>query len=166
MALAVAEQFGAMRESREVHSIAGRLISARADNDRVYLTIDQRKTGRKIELEAAWVVNCTGPAPSNSAAANPAIGSLLVHGCLRADELRLGIETTDEGRAVGADGAAVPDLFVVGTLRKPALWETTAVPELRQHAATVGAQALAVATQGAPRSPRPGFVAVPMTHLR
>jgi uncharacterized NAD(P)/FAD-binding protein YdhS len=31
----------------------------------------------------------------------------------------------------------VPDLFVVGTLRKPACWESTAVPELRQQAAAV-----------------------------
>jgi len=36
-------------------------------------------------------------------------------------------------------GAAVPDLAVVGTLRKPATWESTAVPELRSQAAEVAA---------------------------
>ncbi len=38
-------------------------------------------------------------------------------------------------RPVSADGSDVADLFVVGTLRKPAHWESTAVPELRNQAA-------------------------------
>jgi uncharacterized NAD(P)/FAD-binding protein YdhS len=33
-------------------------------------------------------------------------------------------------------------MFVVGTLRKPALWESTAVPELRGQAATVAERVL------------------------
>ena len=32
--------------------------------------------------------------------------------------------------------------FVVGTLRKPAFWESTAVPELRQQAAIAARRAL------------------------
>ena len=39
---------------------------------------------RAARIDADWVVNCTGPAPSNSAASNPAIGSLLVDGWLQA----------------------------------------------------------------------------------
>ena len=166
MALAVAETFGAMRESQEVSSIAGRLVSAQADGECVRLTVAERKSGRLVELDAAWVVNCTGPAPSNSAAANPAIGSLLVDGHLRADELGLGIDTTDEGNAIGADGNPVPDLLIVGTLRKPALWETTAVPELRQQASVAGARALALATSAARRSAPAGPAVEPSTAPR
>jgi Cysteine dioxygenase type I len=68
---------------------------------------------------------------------NPVIGSLLVDGWLCQDELALGIETTADGHAIAASGGEVPDLFVVGTLRKPAFWESTAVPELSEQAETV-----------------------------
>ena len=86
----------------------------------------------------------TGPTPSNTAAANPAIGSLLVDGWLQPDELGLGVVTDAHGRPINAEGAAVADLFVVGTLRKPALWESTAVPELRMQAAEAGRLAVAL----------------------
>jgi uncharacterized NAD(P)/FAD-binding protein YdhS len=37
----------------------------------------------------------------------------------------------------------MPDLFVIGTLRKPSVWESTAVPELRNQAAAVAECVLA-----------------------
>ena len=40
-----------------------------------------------------------------------------------------------DGNAIDRHGSEVPDLLIVGTLRKPALWESTAVPELRGQAA-------------------------------
>ena len=43
-----------------------------------------------------------------------------------------------------AEGAGVPDLFIVGTLRKPAYWESTAVPELRSQAATAAEGVFAI----------------------
>ena len=73
-------------------------------------------------MQASWIVNCTGPATANSAESNPAIGSLLVHGWIRPDELGLGLETTLAGNAINAAGETMPDLFVVGTLRKPIVW--------------------------------------------
>jgi uncharacterized NAD(P)/FAD-binding protein YdhS len=56
---------------------------------------------------------------------------------VRTDDLALGLETTPDGNAIDAHGQVAPDLFVVGTLRKPAHWESTAVPELRSQAAAV-----------------------------
>jgi uncharacterized NAD(P)/FAD-binding protein YdhS len=60
-----------------------------------------------------------------------------VHGWVRQDELALGLDTSAEGNAINAGGEVMPDLFVVGTLRKPSVWESTAVPELRNQAAGV-----------------------------
>src|SRR5262245_7582873 len=84
--------------------------------------------------------------PSNSPESNPVIGSLLVHGWLRLDELALGVETTAEGHAVAGHGEEVADMFVAGTLRKPAFWESTAVPELRGQAATVAERVVTLLT--------------------
>jgi uncharacterized NAD(P)/FAD-binding protein YdhS len=137
MAVAVAERFQRLLAEGMLRVVAGRVESAQAEGDAVRLLVCERASDRLIVLPCDWVINCTGPVPSNSAESNPAIGSLLVDGWLRPDELALGVETTADGNAVAADAAEVGDLFVVGTLRKPALWESTAVPELRQQAATV-----------------------------
>jgi uncharacterized NAD(P)/FAD-binding protein YdhS len=119
-----------------VRMLAGRVESAQANDDGVRLVVAERGTGRRVEADASWVVNCTGPLPSNTVESNPVIGSLLVAGLLRPDELALGIETTRDGNAIAADGQEVADLYLVGTLRKSTDWESTAVPELRQQAAT------------------------------
>jgi uncharacterized NAD(P)/FAD-binding protein YdhS len=137
MALAVTERFRTLHDSGVVRLVAGRVESAQAEGDKVRLVLRERVTNRLLETQATWVVNCTGPMPSNSVESNPVVGSLIVHRLLRADELALGVETTPTGNAVAEDGHEVADLFVVGTLRKPASWESTAVPELRSQAAGV-----------------------------
>jgi uncharacterized NAD(P)/FAD-binding protein YdhS len=137
MARPVAEQVSALRAQGRLGVVAGRVAEAVATEDAVKLTVRARGTDRLTELDASWVINCTGPLPSNSVEANPVVGSLLVSGLLRPDELLLGVETTPDGEAVAAGGRTVEDLFVVGTLRKPADWESTAVPELRHQAAAV-----------------------------
>lgn len=142
MALAIAEQFGELYDCGQVGVVAGRIVAARTDGNTVEIEFRDRSSKRIERFEADWVVNCTGPAPSNFAAANPAIGSLLVDGWLRADELGLGIDTTSAGNAVDDHGRVLRDLFLVGTLRKPALWESTAVPELRGQAADVAERVL------------------------
>ena len=83
------------------------------------------------------------------------IGSLLVSGVLRPDELSLGIETTPDGHAIDADGREVADLFLVGTLRKSTDWESTAVPELRNQAAAAAEGVLGLLADRVRRPVRP-----------
>jgi uncharacterized NAD(P)/FAD-binding protein YdhS/predicted metal-dependent enzyme (double-stranded beta helix superfamily) len=134
MALSVAARFYAMLERGAVRVIAGRVTSVQAEGDAVRANVSLRGSKQVIDVDAGWVVNCTGPTPSNNAEANPVISSLLVHGQLRVDELALGVETYPDGTAIAADGTRTPDMFVVGTLRKAALWESIAAPELREQA--------------------------------
>jgi uncharacterized NAD(P)/FAD-binding protein YdhS len=129
--------------------------AAHAEGEGVRLVVRERGTERTVETQAAWVINCTGPVPSNRVESNPVIGSLLVSGWLRPDDLALGIETTADGNAVGEDGQVVTDLFIVGTLRKSADWESTAVPELRNQAAGVAGGVLSVLAQRARELARP-----------
>ena len=142
MALAVAEPFRKLLDQGAVHLIAGRVELAVAGDDGVKIILRERGSGRLIDSDASWVINCTGPLPSNSVASNPVIGSLLVSGELRPDDLLLGIDTTIDGNAIAVDGKKVADLFVVGTLRKSMDWESTAVPELRNQAAATAERVL------------------------
>jgi uncharacterized NAD(P)/FAD-binding protein YdhS len=144
----VSTRLASMLRSGQVEVIAGRIASVRAEGDQLRVSVRRRKTRDMVELHAGWVVNCTGPLPSNRPESNPAIGSLMIRGQLCLDPLALGVETTERGNAVAADRSKVPDIFVVGTLRKPSFWESTAVPELREQVADIAGQLLDRITAG------------------
>ena len=115
-----------------------RLLRASATDSGV--TVHARtRDGMEHAIEANWVVNCSGPAPNGAARTDPVIASLLRTSMAQEDALGLGIESDAQGRVLDANGQPAPGLLVVGTLRRPALWESTAVPELRVQAASVAA---------------------------
>lgn len=145
MAPHIARAIAELRSAGRFELFAGRVLSARAEGGSIVTQVRRRNQGESnpdLTLRPAWIVNCTGPTPSNQAESNPVIASLLEQGALSVDELRLGIDSEGPGRTIDAVGRPNPDLFVVGTLRKPATWESTAVPELRQQAAAAAEAAL------------------------
>ena len=58
------------------------------------------------------------------------------------DALSLGLDVSDDLAILDADGQASASIFLVGPLLKARFWEATAVPELRQHAATLARKLL------------------------
>jgi uncharacterized NAD(P)/FAD-binding protein YdhS len=110
-------------------------------------------------IEAAWtprgeptlerrlvrhVINCTGPEGDPRESRSPLIRQLVETGLIRCDPLGLGIDTTEDGRVIDATGAVHPRLFAVGPAARGALWEVTAVPDIRIQARRLG-QALGAA---------------------
>jgi uncharacterized NAD(P)/FAD-binding protein YdhS len=85
-------------------------------------------------LRVARVINCTGPACDYARLDLPLVVQMRRAGWLTPDPLHLGIDTADDGRLLDADGQPVDDLYTLGPLRRPALWESTAIPEIRQQA--------------------------------
>ncbi|MBJ7530284.1 MAG: hypothetical protein JHD04_12290, partial [Nocardioides sp.] len=75
------------------------------------------------------------PTTDLDATTSPLLASLRRRGLVVGDPLGLGVRCTPEGAVLRADGDLVPGLHVVGPPRKGALWETTAVPEIRSQAA-------------------------------
>lgn len=113
---------------------AGRLIDLEHTGEDVRVTYQPRGTTQRRELTVQRVINCTGPESDPRRVRNALLRSLVDAGKLTADELRLGIHTTDDGRAINAAGQPEEWLSVVGPFRKGLLWENTAVPELRVEA--------------------------------
>jgi len=103
-----------------------------ADASRVRLEVEL--DGEVVVLAADAVVNCTGPGRSWLPPENPVVADLVRQGVARPDPFGLGLETTPEGSLVDRDGAAVPQILVIGPPRRGSLFETTAVPELRSQA--------------------------------
>jgi uncharacterized NAD(P)/FAD-binding protein YdhS len=56
---------------------------------------------------------------------------------LRPDALRLGLDVDGSFRVLGDDGAPTQGLYAVGPLTRAAVWEATAVPDLRVHTGAI-----------------------------
>jgi uncharacterized NAD(P)/FAD-binding protein YdhS len=142
MAPAVAETMDNLRQAKVFQNIAGTLVSAAADQDGIDVTFAHRGASTPKTVRVSWVVNCTGPGVHTPHATHPFLRPLLEAGTLSCDELKLGLVTDGLGRAVKPGGGTHGDLLIAGTLLKATLWESTAVPELRQQAQTAARTAL------------------------
>jgi uncharacterized NAD(P)/FAD-binding protein YdhS len=91
----------------------------------------------------AAVVNCASPEGDPDRAPEGLVADLRRQGRLRPDRLGLGLDIDDDFRAIGADGRASHDLFVVGPLTRGAAWEAIAVPDLRNQTAQAARAVLA-----------------------
>jgi uncharacterized NAD(P)/FAD-binding protein YdhS/predicted metal-dependent enzyme (double-stranded beta helix superfamily) len=142
MAPSIADEIARLRSEKQLQVAAGNIVSAVADSDGVNITLSRRDALAPQNLRVSWVVNCTGPGAHNQHQTHPFLRPLLKAGTLCNDEFCLGLLTDDYGRAQDAGGAVHENLLVAGTLRKATLWESTAIPELRQQAQTVARLAL------------------------
>lgn len=119
--------------------ISARLSRLEAGHGAIDIYFRRRGTGIEEKISAQRAINCTGPGAGLEASCPDVLQSLLQQGLCRVDPLGIGIEASSECRVLDAQGCALPDLFVLGPLLKGQLWETTAVPELKGQAQTVGA---------------------------
>ncbi|MGC4016010.1 MAG: FAD/NAD(P)-binding protein [Luteolibacter sp.] len=91
-------------------------------------------------LEAARILDATGPARDIHTLRHPLICNLLRRGFLTADVHRLGVETLADYRAVQRNGRPAPWLHVIGPMLRARYFEATAIPELRLHVAALAAR--------------------------
>ncbi len=96
--------------------------------------IKQRKSGNLLTLETDRVINCTGPQTDIRKMSRPLIQNLLKKGMIAPDELSLGMDARKDGHLLDAAKKASPFLYTLGSNLKGILWESTAVPELRNQA--------------------------------
>ncbi len=143
MATAVAARIGSLRTEGRLQVIAGHCCLAVGSETAARLELRERRSGQQVQLRSGWVVNCTGPAAFEALTEDPLFLELSAQGHVVRDEAGLGIETDEAGNAIDSHGCPDSTLKVIGTLRKPLLWESTAVPELREQAARIAAGVVA-----------------------
>jgi uncharacterized NAD(P)/FAD-binding protein YdhS len=98
-----------------LRSHAGRVRAWCEDADGVTAVLTDAR-----RLRAAHAINCTGPDTDVRRSANPLVRAMLARGIIVRDALGLGVETTDDGALVDADGHASASLSTIGTWRRPA----------------------------------------------
>ncbi|WP_273844190.1 FAD/NAD(P)-binding protein [Rubrobacter calidifluminis] len=137
----VGEVVRRMRRSGEFVVIAGRIRRLRKVPGGVEIEITLRGGGKWV-LRAFCTVNCTAPEMDLRRVGHPLIAGLLRDGRARPGPLGIGLETDGEGALVEADGSVSRILYTLGPLRKGDLWETIAIPEIREQAARLAAELL------------------------
>jgi uncharacterized NAD(P)/FAD-binding protein YdhS len=125
--------FTDLQAAARLHVHAGRIAAVTAAGPRLRVTLRRAAASRTLEVGA--LINCTGPASDLRGTPDPLLRGLLAGGRAQVDPLALGLVTEDDGRL---PGAGVP-LFLAGPLRRPRLWEATAVLELADQIAALAA---------------------------
>jgi uncharacterized NAD(P)/FAD-binding protein YdhS len=120
--------------------IAGRLLSVERAVDGVALRLARRGSSIVERRVVDHVIVATGPGDVHDAEAGPLFVRLLSRGHVARDTLGLGLRSAEDGAALGSTGRPTPGLWLLGPLRKPARWESTAVPEIREQARILAGQ--------------------------
>jgi uncharacterized NAD(P)/FAD-binding protein YdhS len=142
MAPEVAERIGALRRTGNLHVTAGRVLSVTPARGSAEVLIHRRGVAgvgapARFVIRAGAVIRATGPTERLSAAGDPLLDGLFRTGQARPGPLGLGLDVDGDGRLIGDDGEPSAVLWAIGPLRRGALLETTAVPEIRVQAAAL-----------------------------
>lgn len=101
------------------------------------LRVRVEQDGRTAEIAARWLINATGPATDITATQDPLLRGLLHAGLATPDPLRLGLQAAADGALLDVSGRPSGTLFTLGPPLRGQLYETTAVPEIRDQAAAL-----------------------------
>lgn len=125
----IASALDALIAGGRLSVIAGRVAATEVSPDAVTLSVHSPRRAMR-PLTVQWLIDCTGP--GHDAATTPLSAALIAEGRARLDPLKLGLDLDDAGHVMHADGTPDPDLYVLGPPARAALWETIAVPDIRQ----------------------------------
>jgi uncharacterized NAD(P)/FAD-binding protein YdhS len=132
----------AMQASGQLRQHRGRLSEVRLRDDRLDIAFVHHSGWDT--LRADRIIDCSGLQGDIRRVPSSLVAMLIASGAVRPGRHGIGLETTDRGAIVGADGIESARMFAVGSVRIGERWESVAVPDLRQQAATV-AEAVGVA---------------------
>jgi len=154
MAPQVGAAIAELRAQGQLHLHAGHVLGFALEHDDVVVRLRPRGQLEETQLRVQRVLNCTGPSSLLAQPANSLVGELLSSGFARADPLGLGLETRN-GALVDARGRASSRLFALGGVRRPELWESTAIPEIRAQAQALAQVLLPQAPEQPEHAPGP-----------
>ncbi|HEX6565858.1 MAG TPA: FAD/NAD(P)-binding protein [Chthoniobacterales bacterium] len=113
----------------------GRIFSIAPEKE--FLSVQFRDSNEHSDrvLRVRYVVNCTGPECNYHKLTDPLVVQLFSRGIIVPDPLFLGLDVGLGGTILNLQGERVTHLHTLGSPQKGILFETTAVPELREQAA-------------------------------
>lgn len=133
--LHVHDRMQQLRLDGRLHVTAGRILDITETHGTVTVEYFDRRHGDVRRIQAARVINCTGPETDVMKLDGTLLKNAVHRGIIQQDELKLGIRVDTATLAVrNGDGAPHERLFALGSILRGELWETTGVTELRVQA--------------------------------
>jgi uncharacterized NAD(P)/FAD-binding protein YdhS len=129
-----AQRLDQLLAERRAQVIAGRITKLRQLSDGVEVEYRARGTQQISTLRVCAIVNCIGPDTDIQCNGSLLLAQLLKDGLIAPDVHGLGLMVSSDLQLIDTHRNIVEGLWYVGPLLKGALWEATAVPELRLHA--------------------------------
>ena len=108
-------------------------LKARPQGPLIELNPGDGKRVRDVHM----VMNCTGSTALIAATAEPLLTQLLEEGFAQAGPGGLGLANDADGRVINRGGLPQCGLWTIGPMRQGSLWESTAIPEIRQQSETL-----------------------------
>jgi uncharacterized NAD(P)/FAD-binding protein YdhS len=138
----VGRSIAALEGEGRLHRLRGRMRSVAVLGDNLQLQLASVPAGNPQTLDADLVIQTTGMNNDIRRTGHPLVGQLLTNGHVVSDPLGLGMQAMPDGRlARGEDYWS--NLFAIGSMLRGTLWESTAMPEIRQQARSLADQLLA-----------------------
>jgi uncharacterized NAD(P)/FAD-binding protein YdhS len=138
MAPHVADLVEAEQHAGSLQVVCGRVVGITpADGG---LTLAVATTVDRFEIRTAHAINCTGPSLNYRRTGSPLLRSMIENGDLVPGLDGGGLRCTPDGELIDAAGAVMPDLLAIGPARQGVLFESIAIPELRQQARDLAAR--------------------------
>lgn len=117
------------------------------------LTVTLRhRDGTDTTTSYAAAINCSGP--GRIADSSPLVRSLIAEGLAVPGPHRFGVATDRYGALLRRDGSVNSSLWTLGPPRRGPLWETTAIPEIRDQAHALARRLANPATTTPGKAPR------------
>lgn len=139
-----------LRAGGQLQVTAGRLRSiAPAPDGGSHVRFRPRHAQREHTLHADWVVNATGVETNIDLRPGTLLAALRERGLVLPGPQGLGLASSGIGYVVDRRGRPDPALYVLGALRIGDLWESIAIPELREQARAIAEDIIASGTSAA-----------------
>ncbi len=125
----IANLLARLQAQQQLHILSGRVV--RIENQMAM--IRSRHQQEYLSVPAKWVINCMGPSMYLHVNQPPLLHSLLQKKVAMLDPLNLGLASVSSGALKLPSGDISSMFYALGPLRKGMLWESTAVPDIRQQ---------------------------------
>jgi uncharacterized NAD(P)/FAD-binding protein YdhS len=123
-----------LRDEGRLRIHAGRITRYTERSDAAEIAFRCRRSSSIRRLHVDRVINCTGSEPDCRRTDDPLLISLFASGMGRPGPLALGLDVDCAGALLDRYGMPSSSLYAIGPVRKGVMWETTAVPEIRNQA--------------------------------
>jgi uncharacterized NAD(P)/FAD-binding protein YdhS len=130
--------------------IAGKLLEAQLRGHQVQVRVRMRH-GVEKTLDVDRIISCTGVQENYTDSSRPLIHALVAKGLAQANDLGIGFRTDGHGALMDASRHPSSVFFTLGPPRRGELFESTAVPEIRDQAEALASHLLSASKLNAPR---------------